>query len=294
MKMWPTNPTSSSSDYKDCKPSLVPSPKALPGHDGVFGSQPVPKDLQASYQSSLRPRTCSASSGDSYFVDSLSFERLSISPPNTLPQNEDNIFSANRSGSQDNFLQFSLFGEQSENIMKHASDVQKSIHTKLFDLKQPRDCSILRRDVVIGSESERMHSENKYKKPILPVPIYPDEITNENIASNVQASHVQNPKIKSSPYGLFCSFCYSNKETELMFKGHNLRTRNNSGRNVLSCPVLRRHVCENCGATGDFAHTLTHCPLLIKQLGQKPKALANTLKDTIRDAAGRVRKNTFS
>lgn len=55
-----------------------------------------------------------------------------------------------------------------------------------------------------------------------------------------------------------CSLCYHNGEPEEFCSSHNLKTRD--GR-IVTCPVLRKFVCNLCGATGDNAHTLRYCPL---------------------------------
>jgi len=55
-----------------------------------------------------------------------------------------------------------------------------------------------------------------------------------------------------------CSLCFHNGEPEEFYSSHNLKTRD--GR-VVTCPVLRKFVCNICGATGDVAHTLRYCPL---------------------------------
>ena len=45
-----------------------------------------------------------------------------------------------------------------------------------------------------------------------------------------------------------------NGETREVYQSHNLRE---GGR--VTCPVLRQHKCELCGATGDSAHTRSYC-----------------------------------
>jgi len=54
-----------------------------------------------------------------------------------------------------------------------------------------------------------------------------------------------------------CKFCLSNGESEAQYRSHLLK--NKSG--LITCPVLRVHVCPICGAMGDFAHTQRYCPL---------------------------------
>ena len=53
-----------------------------------------------------------------------------------------------------------------------------------------------------------------------------------------------------------CQFCYNNGEAIEKCQSHQLRTE----AGLISCPVLRAFVCPRCKATGDHAHTLSHCP----------------------------------
>lgn len=83
----------------------------------------------------------------------------------------------------------------------------------------------------------------------------------------------------------FCNFCRQNGHMSEYYEGH--RLRDGSGR--LECPILRAHVCDVCGATGDEAHTLSYCPVL-KAAGVAPPKTALLLKNTLYDSCGRRRR----
>ena len=59
---------------------------------------------------------------------------------------------------------------------------------------------------------------------------------------------------------------------------------------LLICPVLRAHVCEVCGQTGDNAHTRNYCPKL-KEEKRLRFALPVSLKMTKRQSDGQQRQN---
>lgn len=83
--------------------------------------------------------------------------------------------------------------------------------------------------------------------------------------------------------GRECKFCKNNGETTQMYRSHSLR---NPSDGRLICPVLRDHVCEMCGATGDDAHTRNYCPLNAEK---KKQAIPLFLKNTRRQSDGHYR-----
>ncbi|KAH9507715.1 hypothetical protein Btru_053521 [Bulinus truncatus] len=52
-----------------------------------------------------------------------------------------------------------------------------------------------------------------------------------------------------------CKFCKNNGECPEVYTKHRLHYNEKT-----VCPLLRHYVCRLCNSTGDFAHTIRHCP----------------------------------
>ncbi|KAI1293794.1 Nanos -like protein 1 [Halotydeus destructor] len=96
----------------------------------------------------------------------------------------------------------------------------------------------------------------------------------------------------------FCGFCRTNGETMENCSSHSLKDA--SGK--VTCPILSRHVCELCGATGPEAHTRSHCPFaqvvrdipsLVDDKDRSNFFSHAELKKTRRNSAGKVRRFGF-
>nr|XP_049707734.1 uncharacterized protein LOC110377987 [Helicoverpa armigera] len=86
-----------------------------------------------------------------------------------------------------------------------------------------------------------------------------------------------------------CTFCRKNGETPTVYMTHNVR-ENVDNKNIVSCPILRSHVCSICGAFGDNAHTITYCPVLRSNNNGRPlQSTTITLKNTRIKSNGRRR-----
>ena len=63
-----------------------------------------------------------------------------------------------------------------------------------------------------------------------------------------------------------CYFCKQNGEPKNRYTAHPLK---DYATGIIQCPVLRSHICQICGETGDYAHTSSYCPIakMLKSLG---------------------------
>ena len=86
-------------------------------------------------------------------------------------------------------------------------------------------------------------------------------------------------------HGKGCVFCASHKEPKKFVRSHSLF---NADTGHVECPVLRDHHCEECGATGNDAHTRSHCPKLHTQEG-RVLSIARSLMATQRKSDGKKR-----
>lgn len=55
--------------------------------------------------------------------------------------------------------------------------------------------------------------------------------------------------------GKICTFCRKNGETPLVYTTHVVKQRVGN-KQIVTCPILRSHVCSTCGVSGDQAHTM--------------------------------------
>ena len=62
-----------------------------------------------------------------------------------------------------------------------------------------------------------------------------------------------------------CTFCKSNGENEIIYSSHSLK----NSVNKISCPILMKYTCVECGASGENTHTIKYCPVMQKKIRRK-------------------------
>ncbi|XP_026744134.1 uncharacterized protein LOC113505557 isoform X2 [Trichoplusia ni] len=164
---------------------------------------------------------------------------------------------------------------------------------------------------------ELFPTENKgfeFKAPITPVspgPKYNSYSPNYSpTLANSSPISVNTPYLPTSPFKIpiqaqnygpgsskfqdsrstkMCTFCRKNGETPLVYMTHTVKEKVGH-QNIVTCPILRSHVCSTCGASGDNAHTITYCPILrSNNNGQPLQSTTITLKNTRIKSNGRRR-----
>ena len=78
-------------------------------------------------------------------------------------------------------------------------------------------------------------------------------------SENVDMSEFINKSRASSSRNKMCTFCKSNGESETIYSSHSLKNLANK----ITCPILMKYTCVECGASGENTHTIKYC--MVKQ-----------------------------
>ena len=137
----------------------------------------------------------------------------------------------------------------------------------------------VRRHLFPSNEPQQFQYDQPQLSNWQPMPIFPNQPQIPAYpAPSIAARNAFRP-------GRECKFCKNNGESRDQYSSHVLR---NPANGQLICPILRSHVCEICGQSGDLAHTRNYCPQL-KQEKKMKYAIPCMLKNTKRQSDGQLR-----
>lgn len=158
--------------------------------------------------------------------------------------------------------------------------------TRYQQLQQQQQQQLLQQQ----RQMEMCYNNNSYMySAFSPLAMSVPPTTGRSLAMSVPTMGTVNSSrnARNAPFkpGRECKFCRNNGESPESYRSHVLR---NPSTGQLICPVLREHRCEECGATGDNAHTRSYCP---KVKMEQKKSLPTLLKETKRQSDGTIRKN---
>jgi len=83
-------------------------------------------------------------------------------------------------------------------------------------------------------------------------------------SENVDMSEFINKSRSTISRNKICSFCKSNGENEAIYSSHSLKNLANK----ITCPILMKYTCVECGASGENTHTIKYCTVRQKRIRQ--------------------------
>ncbi|CAH1175852.1 unnamed protein product, partial [Phaedon cochleariae] len=121
-------------------------------------------------------------------------------------------------------------------------------------------------DIDIGGEAATSTPITKQKNKAARKEIPPEEKSSSGIWSDtsILAEPLDNPIVTLESEDV-CNFCRKNGEPEHVYQSH--ITKKSDG--TVMCPILKKYVCELCGATGPNAHTRKYCVLYKRKFQPK-------------------------